>query len=161
MTSTSRRLLAVAVAVGALTVPGTALAKGGDGGAPVSTAPAVQCDYSLDGPTADGGYVFSNQVGDAGCLSVVQQASTLRVHSIQVTPGWNLTAPTIPPATTTARAATAPTTPPATTTAPAATAPTTDARPPLRPLLALANVRRSAHAGRAAGHLHPCGAGST
>ena len=90
MTSTTRRSrIAIAVAVAALACPGSALAKGGDGGAsPVPSAPAVQCDYSLDGPTADGGYVFSNQVGDAGCLSVVQRDSTLRFYSVQLTPGW-------------------------------------------------------------------------
>jgi|1186.fasta_scaffold1143340_2 hypothetical protein len=89
MTFTSRhRALAIAVAVGALALPGTAVAKGGTPTPPPPTAPAVQCDYSLDGPTADGGYVFSNQVNEAGCISVLASASTLRLYSLQVTPGW-------------------------------------------------------------------------
>src|SRR4051794_30733405 len=89
MTFTTRTL-AIALTLGTLAVPGTAVAKGGGGTPtpPPSTAPAVLCDYSLDGPTADGGYVFSNQINDAGCLSVISSGSTLRVYSIQVTPGW-------------------------------------------------------------------------
>ena len=88
MTFTTRRLIAAAVAAGALAVPGTAAAKGGNSTPPPSTVPAVQCDWSLDGPTADGGYVFSNQVGDAGCVSVVQRDTTLRLAGVQITPGW-------------------------------------------------------------------------
>jgi hypothetical protein len=85
-------LLAVAVALGALAIPGTAVAKGGGGSTPPpSTVPAVQCDYAQDGPTADGGSVFSNQVGDAGCISVIQQGSTLRLYTIALTPGWTYT----------------------------------------------------------------------
>jgi len=89
MTYTIRHLaLTVALTAGTLTVPATALAKGGTPTPAPAPAPAVQCDYSLDGPTADGDYVFSNRVNEAGCLSVIESGSTLRVYSIQVTPGW-------------------------------------------------------------------------
>lgn len=91
MTFTTRRFIAVAVAAGALAVPGTAAAKGGTSTPPPSTAPAVHCDWSLDGPTPDGGFVFSNQAGDAGCISVVQRDMTLRLYSVQLTPGWTYT----------------------------------------------------------------------
>ena len=89
MTYTIRHLaLTVALTAGTPTVPATALAKGGTPTPAPAPAPAVQCDYSLDGPTADGDYVFSNRVNEAGCLSVIESGSTLRVYSIQVTPGW-------------------------------------------------------------------------
>jgi hypothetical protein len=91
MTFTTRRLIAVAVAVTALALPGTAAAKGGTSTPPPSTVPAVQCDWSLDGPTADGGSVFSNQAGDAGCISVVQRDLTLRLYRVELTPGWTYT----------------------------------------------------------------------
>jgi len=89
MTFTScRHAVAVAVAVGALALPAGASAKGGkDTPPPPNPSPTVLCDYSLDGPT-DGGTVFSNQVGDAGCLSVLATTSTLRLSSVQVTRGW-------------------------------------------------------------------------
>jgi hypothetical protein len=84
----SSALLSAIVAAG-LAVPGSALAKGGDPPAPVAPAATVMCDWALDGPTADGvGYVFSNQAGDAGCIRVEQRNSTLRLHSVQLTPGW-------------------------------------------------------------------------
>jgi hypothetical protein len=82
-------LLPALVAAG-LAVPGAALAKGGST-TPPPPAPTVYCDYALDGPTADGGYVFSNQAGDAGCISVVQRDSTLRLYSVALTPGWTYT----------------------------------------------------------------------
>jgi hypothetical protein len=81
-------LLPILVAAG-IAAPGAAQAKGGGSSTPVPTAPTVMCDWTLDGPTADGlGYVFSNQVGDAGCIRVEQRNLTLRLHSIQLTPGW-------------------------------------------------------------------------
>jgi hypothetical protein len=49
----------------------------------------VQCDYAADGPTADGlGYVFSNQVGDGGCITVVSRSTGIRLYALAVTPGW-------------------------------------------------------------------------
>src|SRR3954451_6898539 len=89
MTYTIRHLaLTVALAGATLTVPATALAKGGTPTPAPAPAPTVLCDYSQDGPSADGGYVFSNQINEAGCLSVIASGSTLRLYSIQVTPGW-------------------------------------------------------------------------
>jgi hypothetical protein len=58
---------------------------------PTPSTPPVQCDYALDGPTADGGVIFSNQVGDAGCISVVVQGTSLRLYAIALTPGWTYT----------------------------------------------------------------------
>ncbi len=46
------------------------------------------CDYAADGPTADGGYIFSNQAGDAGCITVVSSGTTIRLYSLALTPGW-------------------------------------------------------------------------
>jgi hypothetical protein len=83
-------LLPVLVAAG-LAVPGAAFAKGGGSTPPPPPADTVYCDYALDGPTADGGNVFSNQAGDAGCISVVQRNGTLRLYSIALTPGWSYT----------------------------------------------------------------------
>jgi hypothetical protein len=81
-------LLPALVAAG-LAAPGGALAKGGDSTPPPPSAPTVMCDWTLDGPTADGlGYVFSNQANDAGCIRVEQRDTTLRLHSVQLTPGW-------------------------------------------------------------------------
>src|SRR5829696_8814001 len=78
MTYAIRHLaLAVALTAATLTVPATALAKGGTPSPAPAPVPAVQCDYSLDGPTADGDYVFSNRVNEAGCLSVIESGSTL------------------------------------------------------------------------------------
>jgi hypothetical protein len=83
-------LLPVLVAAG-LAVPGAALAKGGGSTPPPPPADTVYCDYALDGPTADGGNVFSNEAGDAGCISVIQRDSTLRLYSVALTPGWTYT----------------------------------------------------------------------
>ena len=82
-------LLPVLAAAG-LAVPGAALTKGGSTTTP-PPAPTVYCDYALDGPTADGANVFSNQAGDAGCISVIQRDSTLRLYSVALTPGWTYT----------------------------------------------------------------------
>ncbi|MEY2515211.1 MAG: hypothetical protein QOJ89_2569 [bacterium] len=84
-------LLPVLVAAG-LAAPGAALGKGGGSSTPPPPpASTVYCDYALDGPTADGGNVFSNQAGDAGCISVIQRDSTLRLYSVALTPGWTYT----------------------------------------------------------------------
>src|SRR3954451_16746651 len=91
--SRTRRLavtavLPVLVAAG-IAAPGAALAKGGGSNAPPPpSVQPVQCDYTLDRPTVDGGYVFSNQVNDAGCISVIQLANALRLYTIALTPGW-------------------------------------------------------------------------
>lgn len=79
------------LAAGALAVPGAALAKGGGTPAPEPTS-YVQCDYTLDGLLPDGSaYVFSNQVNTAGCIRVASSttSSSLRLYSIQLTPGWS------------------------------------------------------------------------
>jgi hypothetical protein len=91
----ARIALAVGLAAG-LALPASAVARGGGGGAstPVPTAPPVQCDYSLDGPV-QGGYAFSNQVGDAGCVTALSTtAGTVRLHSVAATPGWTWTSST-------------------------------------------------------------------
>jgi hypothetical protein len=97
----SRRLASVtaALAAGALAMPSAALASHGGGGGggggggtpPVPTQPApdaVQCDFGLDGFLPDGGLVFSNQIGDAGCLRVVDRGGDLSIYDLQVSPGW-------------------------------------------------------------------------
>src|SRR4051794_30353437 len=92
--------LAALIAVGAFVLPAGALAKGGSsggGGGTAATPPpsnVVECDYSLDGQLPDGGAVFSNQVGDAGCLSVVSRTSGIRLYNVALTPGWTYTAET-------------------------------------------------------------------
>jgi hypothetical protein len=97
----SRRLatLAAALVAAALAVPSAALASHGGGGggggsappAPTQPAPdAVQCDFGLDGLLPDGGLVFSNQIGDAGCLGVVDRGGDLSIYDLQVSPGWTV-----------------------------------------------------------------------
>jgi hypothetical protein len=80
-----------ALAAAGLALPGAALAKGGSSTPPPPPTATVYCDPALDGPTADGGYVFSNQAGDAGCISVIQRDGTLRLYSVALTPGWTYT----------------------------------------------------------------------
>jgi hypothetical protein len=78
--------VAAAVCAAALALPGAALAKGGS--APPPSAPPVLCDYALDGPTADG-YVFSNQAGDAGCITVISlNSGIIKLYALALTPGW-------------------------------------------------------------------------
>jgi hypothetical protein len=80
---------AAALAAATLALPGAALAKGGTTTPPPPAPAPVQCDYALDGPTADGaGYVFSNQAGDAGCITVVSSSSGVRLFALALTPGW-------------------------------------------------------------------------
>jgi hypothetical protein len=88
----SRTLTLIAVAAG-LAVPASAAAKGGGGTTtpPAPTVAPVQCDYALDGPV-DGGYAFSNQVGDAGCVTALSTSSgVVRLYAVAVTPGWTWT----------------------------------------------------------------------
>ena len=82
-----------ALAAGALiALPATAFAKGGGSTSPPpSTVTPVQCDYTLDGQV-DGGWTFSNQVGDAGCVTALSTtAGTVRLYSVAATPGWTWT----------------------------------------------------------------------
>jgi len=89
--------LALGLATAALAAPGAAVAAKGGAAAPPATDPAaapVLCDFSFDGPVA-GGFVFSNQVGAAGCLRVLVTttvgAPQVSVESIATTPGWTAT----------------------------------------------------------------------
>jgi hypothetical protein len=89
MNITRPTAVAAALAAATLALPAAALAKGGTSLAPPPAAPPVQCDYAADGPTADGaGYVFSNQAGDAGCITVVSSSSGVRLYALALTPGW-------------------------------------------------------------------------
>src|SRR6059058_3821311 len=79
------------LAILSLALPGVAVAKGGGGTVsppPPTSAPPVLCDYALDGLQADGSSIFSNQAGDAGCVTVRAFGSTLRLYAVTVTPGW-------------------------------------------------------------------------
>jgi hypothetical protein len=76
---------AALLAAAALAAPSVAAAKGGDPAPP--PAPTVLCDYGLDGPT-DAGYVFSNQAGDAGCITVISSNFVIRLYALALTPGW-------------------------------------------------------------------------
>ncbi|MEY2442321.1 MAG: hypothetical protein QOJ46_1747 [bacterium] len=81
--------VAAALAAATLALPGAALAKGNTSTPPPPAATPVLCDYALDGPTADGaGYVFSNQAGDAGCITVISASSGIRLYALALTPGW-------------------------------------------------------------------------
>jgi hypothetical protein len=89
--------LGLGLATAALAAPGAALAANSPAAPPPAADPAaapVLCDFSLDGPVADG-FVFSNQVGAAGCLRVlvttVGGAPQVSVDSIATTPGWTAT----------------------------------------------------------------------
>jgi hypothetical protein len=94
----SRALIGLAL-VTSLVLPASALAKGGGGGGgsttptPPTVAP-VQCDWTLDGPVT-GGTTFSNQVGDAGCVTALAtDAGTTRLYAVAATPGWTWTSST-------------------------------------------------------------------
>jgi hypothetical protein len=89
--------LALGLATAALAAPGAAVASHGGATPPPAADPAAApalCDFSLDGPVA-GGFVFSNQVGAAGCVRVlvatVGGAQQVSVDSIATTPGWTAT----------------------------------------------------------------------
>jgi hypothetical protein len=98
MTAGPRRRILLGLALAAsLAVPASASARGGGGGGttppPPSTTPA-QCDYALDG-LVDGGVTFSNQVGDAGCVTALAtNAGTTRLYAVTATPGWTWTSST-------------------------------------------------------------------
>lgn len=79
--------IAAALATATLALPGTALAKGATSTPPPPAPAPVLCDYALDGPT-DAGYVFSNQAGDAGCITVISANSGIRLYALALTPGW-------------------------------------------------------------------------
>ena len=48
----------------------------------------VCSSHSIDGLQADGGSLFSNQAGDAGCVTIRSFGGTLRLYAIALTPGW-------------------------------------------------------------------------
>jgi hypothetical protein len=87
----SRFMTVIAVAAG-LVVPASAAAKGGGGSTtPSPTTLPAQCDYALDGPVS-GGYAFSNQVGEAGCVTALSTDSgVVRLYAVAATPGWTWT----------------------------------------------------------------------
>src|SRR5262249_17934751 len=90
ITNRTALLPATLLATAALALPATALAKGGGGSSTPPPAPdpaIVQCDYRLDGSTPEGS-VFSNQAGEAGCISVINSGTSLRLYALALTPGW-------------------------------------------------------------------------
>src|SRR4051794_10076856 len=106
MMSARRMTLPALAAVLALSVPGTALARGGGGtgggggGGGVVTptptptptpAPVFTCDFSADGVQPDGSSIFTNQVSDAGCLTVRAASGTLFFYSATTNTGWTYT----------------------------------------------------------------------
>ena len=96
---TNRLTLAVALAAAVLALPGTALARGGSGTGgggtttppppPPTSDPVVLCDYSLDGLQPDGSNLFSNQVSDAGCVTVRQFNGTLTLYQATAVAPWS------------------------------------------------------------------------
>ena len=88
MNSSRTLSLAAVLAAAALAVPAGALAKGGSSG-PAPTPNPAQCDYLVDGLTDDGlGAIFSNQVGDAGCVTVVSRSGGISLYRVLVSDGW-------------------------------------------------------------------------
>src|SRR4051794_2482700 len=91
----NRLTLAAALGAAVLALPGTALAKGGSGGGgtsttpPPTTDPVVLCDYASDGLLADGSSIFSNQVADAGCVTVRQFNGTLSLYKATAVAPWS------------------------------------------------------------------------
>src|SRR3954468_6542349 len=92
---TNRLTLAAALAAALLAMPGTALARGGGSvGGPTTTPPpasdpVVLCDYASDGFLADGSSIFSNQVADAGCVTVRQFNNTLTLYKATAVAPWS------------------------------------------------------------------------
>ena len=87
------------IVAGALLLPSAALAKGGGGGGGGSTGPAptpdaVQCDTSSDGIVDNNTIIFSNQIGDAGCVTVIGNQFALGLYRLAVSPGWTADANT-------------------------------------------------------------------
>jgi hypothetical protein len=92
--SALRRSLALAFVLTASATPGAALASGGGGGGgstPPPPAPTIECDFSLDGPTADGGFLGTLPVKNAACLRTVTTVSAIRLYDVTVGPGWTYT----------------------------------------------------------------------
>jgi hypothetical protein len=101
MSNTSRSIAALCAAA-LLATPGAALARGGGTGGgggggsttitptptPTPTADPVLCDFTIDGIQADGSTPFSNQAGDAGCVTVRSFNLSLSLYRIALTPGW-------------------------------------------------------------------------
>jgi hypothetical protein len=94
----NRLTLAAALGAAVLALPGTALARGGSGSGggggtsttpPPTTDPVVLCDYSLDGVQPDGSNLFSNQVADAGCVTVRQFNGTLTLYKATAVAPWS------------------------------------------------------------------------
>ena len=83
-------LTAVAVA-GCLALPGLAAAKGGSRTPAPTPAPFTLDCFAHDGPTAEGGYVFGNQVGTAGCVEVESIGGRLRLFEVHTMPDWTYT----------------------------------------------------------------------
>ena len=84
----TRRSLVLAATIGAALSPSAALAKGG-GSTPPSAAPTpVVCDSSQDGYDAQGAYVSTSGVSDAGCVTQGFQGQTLRLLGVAPAPGW-------------------------------------------------------------------------
>lgn len=81
------RPLVLPALVASLAFPGAALAKD-PAPAPAPTVAPVLCDGAVDGTLPDGNTVFSNQAGDAGCISVRTAGTGLRLYAIALTPGW-------------------------------------------------------------------------
>jgi hypothetical protein len=86
-----RQSLPLALVFTACVTPGAAFGSGGGGSTPPPTAPPIECDYAADGWTADGGYVATSPVKNAGCVSTITTASTIRLYNVTIAPGWTYT----------------------------------------------------------------------
>lgn len=84
------RSLVLAVALGAVAAPGTARASGG-GSTPPPVFTQAECDYSQDGVTADGASIGTMPVKNAGCVTLITTATTIRIYAITAEPGWTYT----------------------------------------------------------------------
>jgi hypothetical protein len=83
-----RIALAALAAAASLALPGAAAAKGGSRTPPPPPAPFTLDCFAHDGPTADGGYVFGNQVGSAGCVEVKSLNGRLNLYEVHTMPDW-------------------------------------------------------------------------
>jgi hypothetical protein len=84
------RCLVVALALAATLAPAAALAKGG-GSTPPPPVTQAACDYSRDGSTANGAQILTMPVQDAGCVSIVSSAATLKLYAVTAAHGWTYT----------------------------------------------------------------------
>jgi hypothetical protein len=48
----------------------------------------VQCDTSSDSFLDPSRIIFSNQIGDAGCITVIGNENALSLYRLDVSPGW-------------------------------------------------------------------------